>query len=234
MSDFPRRRGGYYHYNGRRYVTVTTVLRALAKPALVPWAAKEAAKAIFNDPYGITTEKEAVSAIYKTRDRAGDRGRAVHNFAEAIGKARPEDREAVDFAQVAEPYVEGVYGFFATMQPDVLFTEVNVYNDTYGYAGTADLVAEIADQTWLIDYKTSKAVYPETGLQLAAYQNAEYILTETEENTYPISMQRNGDLFIDATAAVLLRPGGQFEWHPMQGDFEAFLALKKVWEWQNK
>ncbi len=228
MADFPRRRGGYYHYNGRRYVTVTTVLRALAKPALVPWAAKEAAKAIFNDPYGITSEKEAVSAIYKTRDRAGDRGRAVHEYAQWVGEGKPKGPAPL---HAAVGYRNAVDSFFATMNPEVLFTEANVYNDTHGYAGTADLIAKISeDKTWLIDFKTGKAVYPETGLQLAAYANAEFILNDGAPTGH-----RNENLpEIDAAAAVLLKPDGHFEWHPMQGDFEAFLSLKKVWEWQNK
>ncbi len=39
-ARFRRRRNGWYYLDGRRYVSVTTVLQALAKSALVPWAAR--------------------------------------------------------------------------------------------------------------------------------------------------------------------------------------------------
>ena len=33
---FPRRRNGWYYLDGKKYVSMTTVLQALAKSALVP------------------------------------------------------------------------------------------------------------------------------------------------------------------------------------------------------
>lgn len=54
-TTFPRRRNGWYHLDGKRYVSVTTVLQALAKPALVPWAARTAAEAVLEDPETYST-----------------------------------------------------------------------------------------------------------------------------------------------------------------------------------
>lgn len=229
-SRFPRRRGAYYHYNGRRYVSVTNVLKSLAKPALTNWAARTAAQAIFDDPYEVDTVNKAVSAIYKTRDRAGQRGSDAHAYAERVAKEYPEKHH--DLGDLVGGPGFAVLSFFDTMKPKAIFTEVNLYNDTHGYAGTADLIAKIADKTWLVDYKTSKAVYPEMGLQLAAYANAEFYLSAFDyglEDDAPLDIPQ-----IDATAVVLLRPDGHFTWTPLEGDFEVFLSLKKVWEWANE
>ncbi len=242
MAKFPRRRGAFYYYNDRKYVSVTNVLKAIAKPALVNWAARTAAQAIFDDPYKVSTVNQAAQAIYKTKEKAGDRGSRVHEFAQAM-------TEGAEWPENPDGYEAAVISFLKTMTPEVLFTEVNVYSDTHGYAGTADLIAKIADKTWLIDYKTSRAVYPETGLQLAAYANAEFILADIPDSIMPIPRSdpdfeelvpedvRDVQLDlpkIDATAAVLLRPDGQFEWVPTTAPFEVFLALAQVWRWQHE
>ena len=39
-------------------------------------------------------------------------------------------------------------------RPKPLAAEITIWNDTVGYAGTLDLVAEIAGRTCIIDYKT--------------------------------------------------------------------------------
>ena len=40
----------------------------------------------------------------------------------------------------------------------------------FPFAGTADLVAEIDGELWLLDYKTSQQLNPDMGLQLTAYK----------------------------------------------------------------
>jgi len=50
--------------------------------------------------------------------------------------------------------------------------EQKVYHRTHKYAGTVDAVATINGEYSVIDWKTSKAVYPEYYLQVAAYAKA--------------------------------------------------------------
>src|SRR5208282_6385084 len=53
-----------------------------------------------------------------------------------------------------------------------LMVEFTVVSKKYGYAGTADLLAEVDGVLTLVDWKTGKAVYKEAHLQNAAYRNA--------------------------------------------------------------
>src|SRR3990170_4434209 len=99
---------------------------------------------------------------------------------------------------------------------------------THGYAGTLDAIAKIAGETWLIDYKTSKGVYPETALQLAAYGHAEFIGRPGDPTRYAIPP-------VDQYGVLHLRPEG-YELVPMTVDastFEAFLSAKRLTEWKS-
>lgn len=219
-KQFPKRRGSYYYYLGEKFVSVTNVLQMLAKPALITWAAKTASGLVLDDPKEYDTVEKAVSGLYKGRDAAGDRGTSAHNIAERYGEG---DTDLSQYkGSKMEGYAKAVESFFLIVNPKVLYSEVNVYSRGYGYAGTADLIAEIGGQTWLVDYKTSKAVYPEMGLQLEAYKSADFALIDGKEVTLPV---------MDRSAVVLLKKNGTFVFHPISGDMEVFLALKKVWDW---
>lgn len=239
MTAFPSRRGGLYYLDGiggRTYVSVTEVLNVLNKPALLTWAARTAAEAIFADPVGVSTVEAAVASIHTKRNKAADRGHDAHAVADAYARAYREspvekDRPVLEIGGVdvtKNVYFPAIDGFFRTIQPTVLLSEATLANGTHGYAGTTDLVAEIAGQLFVIDWKTSKGVYPEMRLQLAAYANAERIIGNDFNSAAPMPK-------IDATAIVLLRQDGTFEWHPFRleaSDFEAFIALKRVWDWK--
>lgn len=219
--SFPKRRGSYYYYLGEKFVSVTNVLQMLAKPALITWAAKTASGLVLDDPERFDTVEKAVGGLYKTRDKSGERGTDVHTIAEQYGGGVTDIAEYKDTEM--EGFSKAVESFFTIVDPKVLYTEVNVYSRVYGYAGTADLIAEIGEQIWLLDYKTSKAVYPEMGLQLEAYKSADFALIDGEEVTLPV---------MDRSAVVLLKKNGTFVFHPIDGDMEVFLALKKVWDWK--
>lgn len=221
---FPRRRNGWYYLNDRRYVSVTTVLQALAKPALVPWAARTAAEAVLEDPATYSTAEAAASVIYRKRDAAADRGSLIHSLAEAT--ARGADIDIVGIPEAARGYARAFQAWTRTMQPTALFTEANVYSDRHGYAGTTDLIAVFADkQVRLVDFKTTGDLYREVGLQLEAYRQADFIVPHVgEPRRIPIPP-------VAETAAVLLRPDGTYEYRTMRGDLDVFLSLLRVWHW---
>ncbi len=227
-QKFPKRRGSYYYYLGEKFVSVTNVLQMLAKPALITWAAKTASALVLDDPERYDTVQKAVGGLYAGRDDAGERGTEAHSIADHYATKIWQQKDVSVTDQVfgsINPYRPGIESFFNIMHPDVLFSEVNVYSRKHGYAGTSDLIAEIGGDVWLVDWKTSKAVYPDMALQLAAYANAEFILEEGKEIDIPK---------IDKTAVVLLKADGTFQWTPLFGDFEVFLALRKVWDWNEK
>lgn len=134
--------------------------------------------------------KEHKLTVNHIRDAGGDRGSAVHDAFErwAIDGELP-DPEA--YTDPDRGYVEGLVKFLVDARPKALRHEVMVGSPTHRYAGRYDLLADLpacnivirqapvrqkrADieaGTYLIDLKTSKAVYPTHHLQLAAYEGA--------------------------------------------------------------
>ena len=57
-------------------------------------------------------------------------------------------------------------------QPKFLQSEMVVYSEKYGFAGTIDGIAKISDWDLIVDYKTGKDVYADHLLQAAAYHIA--------------------------------------------------------------
>lgn len=228
MDKFGRRRDGFYHLpEGRKYPSVTTILQVLAKPALIHWAAKTSASLVLDDPMQYDTAEKAAGGIYAARDKAADRGSMVHSLIEALFKQAPVETETMP------DHVLGYYKAFGAwvraVQPKPVYAEATVYNDEFGYAGTTDLVAAFPDKSLrLIDFKTSSGIYPEVGLQMEAYRRAGWILPHGEGKA-PILMPP-----VSETCAVRLGADGTFEYRTIQGDFDAFLAAKRLWEWTQR
>jgi hypothetical protein len=176
-----------------RFYSVTTILKCLDKPALLYWAAEEAAKCAVNVRGSLTRriKEEGEDAVVKWiklamyrpqpgKVTAAALGTAVHDAVEqyAYSGVRP----AVENPEV-EPFLDRFDEWAQKWQPVYEAAEAAVYNKTYGYAGTLDAIAVIDGQRVLLDYKSSrKSVgsddkpthpYPEVALQLAAYSHAE-------------------------------------------------------------
>ena len=176
--------------------SVTTVLRSLAKPALVPWAAKVTAEqAVAMTKTGALPalvkqdEAAAVAAVKDAprnqRDTAGNFGTSVHEALEswATGSTMPMlDGPGADawgrLADLLDAY-----------EVEAIHAEATVYGDTDDpatlYAGTCDLVADVTvpgrGRTRLVlDCKTNRGgVYPEAAYQLAAYRHASHLVTDS-------------------------------------------------------
>jgi len=179
-----------------RFYSVTTLIGALDKPALLYWAAEEAAKCAVKSANSLSgrIEEEGEAAVIKwIRDArfrplkgarsASELGTAVHDSVEkyALTGVKPDVDEEV------QPFLDRFDEWAQLWQPKYIAAEAAVYNKTYGYAGTLDAIAEIDGQKVLLDYKSSrKSVgsddkptkpYPEAALQLSAYRYAELIAT---------------------------------------------------------
>jgi AraC-like DNA-binding protein len=179
-----------------RFFSVTTIIGALDKPALLYWSAEETAKLAVVSRSSLTrrVKEEGEEAVIKWlrdarfRPPKGYRsatalGTAVHDAVEqyALTGLRPEVDDEV------RPFLEQFDRWAQVWQPKYLAAEAAVYNRTYGYAGTLDAIAEIDGQTVLLDYKSSRkstgsdgkpsGPYPEVALQLAAYRHAEIVAT---------------------------------------------------------
>lgn len=180
----------------RRLWSVTTLIGALDKPALVPWAALRTAEAAVDDVKAWMSRLEhegrqpAIDYLKNARFRSAKRGErsatdlgtAVHKACEhaaIYGSFRPSDLDDREL----RPFLNQFRSFLREFKPRYIAAEVTVFNPTFGYAGTCDAFLEIDGVRYIVDYKTSrepydrngnrKAPYPEVALQLAAYRYAE-------------------------------------------------------------
>ena len=167
-----------YRVDGATVPSVTGVLNTIAKPALVPWAAKCAADLIAAElKPGVALDEVQIRELAQRaknahRDqarKAAGIGSDVHVWAERF--ARGENPPAPINAQIRA----GVDAFISwTKAHDVkaVFVERKCFSRRHRYAGTVDLVAYIDGVAAVADFKTSSGIWDEYALQLAAYQQA--------------------------------------------------------------
>jgi hypothetical protein len=220
----------------RRYVhpvtseivpSVTTVMDvAIAKPKLINWAARQAAQyAVANwsslseiaPAYRVREISEAHS---RTAQTAADKGDLVHELIDQWNKG-----EAMEVPKTVSAQVNQFVDFMMTRKPKFLANEVTVWSRTYGYAGTADWIAEIDGKVVLGDNKTGKRVYSEVGLQLAGLRHADFIITPAgEELDLPP---------VELVAVLHIRPRS---WRYVlvgndEANWSAFKAAKTIYDW---
>lgn len=139
----------YYEINGKLYTSVTTALSVIRKPFLETWR-------------GNLGNEEAD----RIRDEAADLGSQIHEWCHEIVKGGPI---------YCHPLVVAFSEWFNATVKEVVLAEKPVWSDRYRYAGRPDLVAILkGDRTapTTIDLKATADIWPEMGLQLAAYQGA--------------------------------------------------------------
>jgi hypothetical protein len=215
----PQRRNGFYYIDEKRiYPSVTTVLQVIAKPGLIYWAARTAARAALANP--LMSEDQAISAIYQEKAKGTDRGQAIHNFIEAFRTGKKVNVKSMP--KEHRGYAIAFMKFVQVFKPKSMPVRRTVWSDKYEIAGTLDDLMTFHDKkgkVWLVDFKTGKDIYPEAGLQLVAYKTA-------------VEEQRIAK--IDATAILLLKEDGDFALEEMNGSLEAFIAAKRLWIWANQ
>ena len=82
--------------------------------------------------------------------------------------------------------------FWETHKPKLIETEVHLFSDELKVAGTCDMVCEINDELWVIDFKTSNQIQTTYELQTAVY-------TQCYKECYGKEAQRNGILWLKSS-----------------------------------
>jgi hypothetical protein len=171
-----------YTIDGQRYRRVTSMLGGgIPKPALVGWGIKSVANYAWDniEAWSKLSKTDAIKLLkgspYSQRDDAAARGTAVHKTLEALlGDTEMPENLTEDEQACADAAAD----FLADRDSQHLGTEITVFNNSMGYAGTLDLWEIDRDgTTWILDYKTSKSgVFPDMAIQQVAYQRAEFAL----------------------------------------------------------
>jgi hypothetical protein len=175
-------RGHGYKLDGQKVIGVTTALNVLDKPALRDWYARSAAERAINewDTLSDLPISERMERIrYGARDKtqaAALRGTQIHELGDKLARG-----ESPDVPPEHVGPVEAYARWLDRWEVETIASETPLANTKHGYAGTADLWARVGKRDnamCLLDVKTGKGVYDETGLQLAAYRYSDLIQPE--------------------------------------------------------
>lgn len=220
---------------------VTTIVReGLPKEVFTRYAGTATAEYAVNnwDELSALPAADRLARInkgrYENRDRAGDRGREIHELA----------RQLVKGAEVPVPkdlrgYVDAAVRFMDEFDVQPFAEELIVFSETHYYCGQLDLMAsvlipDLGSYDWiprdddnrargLFDYKSGgSGIYGELAYQLSPYRFAEFAIEDGEVIDVPE---------VDFAAGVHIRPDGTYSVIPVEcerAQFDDFLAIKET------
>ena len=247
MARDGRKNGRFYSGGaipeGERYPSVTTILTAIGKPALVAWSAKVEremviAKAAELYMMNASAKKKWDTATFslklaellgkekahtKELAKAGEIGSNIHELIE--WSLRAELLEKVGPSPILGEQAQWGYSAFQKWRSRTklkpVMVERFVWCHCHKIAGTMDLLAELDGVVTVCDWKTGKRVYFEAKLQNAAYRHCvrEMGLADPEKGFILRLPKTVGDPDFEPVDA------GKEDYY-----FERFLHVKNLWE----
>lgn len=192
---FRRRNYGRNHgylLDGQKIISVTKVLSlGMPKPALINWAASEAAQLAWEkrDELSTTGYSEFIQTVSKAHERkrntAAVKGTAVHNYGQKLVHGEKVEGIPDEVAKKVDQYVR----FLNEWQVIPVAVERPICILDLPCGGTFDLVFTsplFPGRVFLGDIKTAKAVYGDNALQLEAYSRGDFYIDE-HESEVPMS-----------------------------------------------
>jgi hypothetical protein len=260
-NDGYGRTSRFYEVDGVRYPSVTTVLGAVNKPALVNWAAKmeremvtRAAADFYEETpqgapkmnrmaYELSLDKKLgqAKAYKKTLDAAADIGTAVHKMIE-FNMRKHLRLEAEAPGALTD---ESLWAFMAyqdwerASELSPVFVEQTVYSKRYGYAGTLDWMGDVNNPEAIIVPSEKKRVRVvgdwKTGKGIyleAMLQNAAYAEAAIEMGHADPDVAG----MIVRLPKVTTDPGFEVRFIPAKQRaelFRVFLCVLELWKWMD-
>lgn len=229
--------------DGKEYPSVTSILGAISKPALMNWAAKVEREMVVNvsaqlyqDMHSkpkmtdvnwkltLNTMLGNTKAANKELAKAAEIGSQAHALIEwtMMAAMLHEVGPAPEISGKARWAFSAWENWKASVNLKPVFVEQTVWSNIHQYAGTMDLLAYVNDQLTVVDWKTGKAIYPEAYLQNAAYRHA---------------IREMGHA--DPVAGLIVRlPKSETdpefevkECPPEKECMDIFLSTRKLWAW---
>jgi ATP-dependent exoDNAse (exonuclease V) beta subunit len=192
----------HYLIKGIKYARVTRINSVINKPELRAWYAKT----------GATKAKE----ILKTRSGFGS---TVHKMIEVTLKGEKLSDNYDSFLMDSITIFNKWLGLHKVVAQEL---EQHLWSEQYHYAGTCDFIGLFDGKLYILDWKTSRGIYDEYWLQMAAYVQAFYELTGLKVEGIGILQIRDGEYnFITKTYDEI-----------MQDYFPVFLAAKTIYDWK--
>lgn len=168
--------------------SVTTILgQIVAKPALMNWYNKMGREAVAEHLTSVVGQtltpeilelalREAGSRPEKSKQEAASLGIKAHELISTYINKRIEE-DSSSYVDVPDD-LNSVWDAFMEWEREsdikkYLKTEFACFSTSYKYAGSIDALAQTSSGKFMvIDWKTSKSLYPEHALQVTAYANA--------------------------------------------------------------
>ena len=207
----------YYEVNGKYLPSVTWILESYPKGiGFYKWLASEG-------------WNEAQSK----KELAGDKGSKVHNAIQELLKGKEVkwgdkfwselDGEFSPLTIEEWEALIAFKNFWDDKKPQLIASERVCWSGKYDYAGTIDAILMLDNKVTIVDWKTSRSIYPTYSMQVAAYLRA-----EAETGDYK------------ATQAAIVRLGTNHKsgyevkiLDEIYRYFQQFLAVKSVWAIEN-
>jgi hypothetical protein len=208
--------GKVYTLNGKSYCRVTNTLNIIAKNGLFSW-------------YQSVGKKKA-EAIIKDRQIIGTKVHSAieHTLLGDYDSSTEKHKEILKCVQMFK-----IFKYNTNLSPQAL--EQRLWNDEFGYAGTCDYIGkyttwnpycmrghkvEFKDDLVIIDWKTSRSIYKDYWLQMAAYAYAFYKLTGVKVKGAVIVQFRNEQIKVQEKT-----------WDDLIELFEVYKAVLTVYRW---
>ncbi len=238
LNGFKSQNG--YEIDGTWYPRVTAIVSIKAKPAL----------------YKFYADQPSFAHAEAMKDKSAQEGTLVHETIEGLMAGKQ-----VMVSPAVQPIVTAFYDFRNQNVINPLEIESKIMSKKHGYAGTIDVLAEVNGKVGVLDIKTSVAIYRDYGIQTAAYVEALHEKPTMPRLTRWILRLDQNRKCLNRCGANLREKGGTEKirnggtraalackghvWGDMTGEVElkelgdlehdtqAFLAAKKLWEWEN-
>jgi len=147
----------YKLQDGMAVPGVTTILGVLNKPALVKWANNLGLQGVDSSKY--VDEKASIGTL-------------AHQMIADYLKGKETDTSEYSKVQIdqAENAVLSFLEWEKTHHIDTQLVEEPLVSELHKFGGTIDCLGTINGELCLIDFKTSRGIFPEMLIQVAAYK----------------------------------------------------------------
>lgn len=174
------------------------------------------------------------------KSAAGDKGSKVHAAISAIiggyevridSKFKNPSTDRDEELTLDEIIcIDSFKRWFQAVNPISLAWDVTVFSDKHNYAGTIDYICKIGEEVYIIDFKTSQAVWAEMEMQVSAYKQA----VNNGENDILIEGK---PIKVDKLAILQIgykRNKDGFKWNDIEDAFDLFLNAQAIWRRETK
>lgn len=172
-------------------------------------------------------------------ERASKEGTQVHNAAEDLMEGKEihwlDDYGNTKYSFKVWQMILKFAEFWGTYKPKLVKAEGLVYSKEYKYAGRYDIIAELDNELWLLDIKTSNTLNRSYDLQIAAYIKA-------IKEMHNIDIQRAGIIWLKSTKRGEAKKPGVYQgkgWEVKEvtdfdRNFELFKHVQALYLQDNK